>query len=126
MILTVPAQTFWGSPHPSHGLNPHTSPPDPPAPAPATPQHGWSPSPHSTALPGHWPHQAGPTCGPMSWPCLGQSPVRCPMSRAGASPVCPSCPAPAWGMGWALAGRHWRVPQFPAPRQCPAHAASSQ
>lgn len=28
----------------------------------------WSPAPHSTALPGHGPHQAGPTCGPTSQP----------------------------------------------------------
>ena len=55
-----------------------------------------SPLQPSPALPGHGPHQAGPTCGPPSQPSLSPSP--CPWP-------CPTIPGPclplAWHPGWA-------------------------
>lgn len=59
----------------------------------------------STALPGHGPCWAGPTCGPTSCPGLGPSlsPGRCPMPVAGAAPVPLAALIMAGAVRWALA-----------------------
>lgn len=76
-----------GFPHPAHSPGSQVRALGPAGPAPVTPQQqGWSPAPHSPAMPCHR-HRSEPSL------CL---------SRAGAAPIPPSCPAPGWGSGTVL------------------------
>jgi len=83
-----------------------------------TPQQGWSPAPHSPALPGHGSCRARPTCGPTAQPRPVPVPREVPDGRAGAAP---SFPAPGQGRTgpgcWALPGWvSWGAPVAPAPQ----------
>lgn len=90
-----PCLPIPGYPHPPYNPGPHLSTSGAISPCPSNTTSGL------VFIPGHGAHQGGSTCGPMSLPSLrtSMSLVRCPMPRADAAPVLPSCPAPAWGGG---------------------------
>ena len=86
--LKAPSWPLLGLSHPAYSLGPHVSPLGPSVSAPATPQQGRSPAPHSPALPGH-----GPIPIPMEvldawgWGCL------CPGYPGQGSGTGPGCQA---------------------------------
>ena len=101
------------SPHcpcPAHSPGPHFSPPGPSVPAPEVLQQGWSPAPHSSALPSHGSLEPGPHMGlhpdpsPSPRPCLAilglcLTPVHLPLGEwfiTLKSPV-PSCACTSLG-----------------------------